>query len=640
MSFPDFHNPYAFVPAPACPEGGPPTIPGVIARGDIGAGHVTHDRFVTGDDIFTGTIHCRLTVEELLLVGGKQTKGDRDARRPRRVEPFQLPDGIWALPSTSLKGMIASVLESATGSTLRVLSNRAPSQSRGAQRDGADMKKSDPREYSLSENRERKPLGYPHDYFRALSPHLVPLEPGDSRSFVTLAETLFGYVEGSQTGAAGSDDTAKALAGRVRFSFARLASPSPPPFERGLTQIMDGPKPPSPSLYFRPKSQVQGAHIPRTGVNKQEHVPKGRKFYLHREKLTDDDWKTRDCAEQAHQKADITAIGAGAFFDFTIVFTNLSRLELESLCWALAPSEAFRHKLGMGRALGLGKVRLQPQALLRILPGRRYGADDFDAPRWHEGWTAAGSEALAQGAAILPSLDPAAFRAAFETRIAAEWPALKDALAAIKLLGDPAKVTAPVHYPQPERRTKTKRQESVPVENKEMERNSYEWFVNNDNAAAQHLGTTGQHSTALPLLRRNTESTDAGQQADRGAHRPGRPDDRGRSTQTLPPEQLRHSPVRAQVATAEAKRSDELVGGIHTFFVSEFKKGKPRFRCTNPEIGLDGSLSDAKELKRLDLEQLSRWLAAGTARENPLTFLVKGLANASFQLSIPETSAT
>lgn len=638
MSFPDFLNPYAFVPIPVCPESGARTIPGVIAREavDTGKDHVTHDRFVAGDDIFTGRILCRLTVEELLLVGGKQEKGDKLAKRPRKVTPFQLPDGTWALPATSLKGMISSVLEAATGSTLRVLSNRAPSQSRKAAADAKDMSKSDPRQYSLSENRGRVHLNYPHTYFRTLSPHLVPLEPGDTRSFVTLAEALFGYVEGSQTGSGKSDAFAAALAGRVRFSFARLTG-NPPTLVKGLTQILDGPKPPSPSMYFRPKNRPAGAHIPRTGVNSAEHVPKGRKFYLHRQNLEVTDWQTRDPRDQAHQKADITAIGAGAVFEFSIAFTNLSRIELEALVWALTPADAFRHKLGMGRPLGMGKVRIEPIAVLRSQPAQRYGEDDFSASRWHTAWTAQGSESLAENSTADPAIAPSALRDAFDRRIATKWPALDDSLAAIRLLGDPAKVTAPVHYPQPSHRTRTKEQRlrndppvSIEPDSAQMERNSYEWFVNNDHAAAQHLGTIGAQSASLPTLRRNAEHQGGGSHGGGTRPNPDRP--------VLQPEQLRHTAQREQVETANATRSDQLVGGIHTFYIAEFKKGKPRFRCTNDQIGLDGSISDIGELAGLDLDKLKAILASGTTREHPMRFLVKSIANASFQLALPPES--
>jgi hypothetical protein len=53
--------------------------------------------------------------------------------------------------------------------------------------------------------------------------------------------------------------------------------------------------------------------------------------------------------------------------------------------------EGSRHKLGMGKPLGLGSVRIDPLGLFFIDRRRRYSAEGFFAPRFHLRWAAAGA---------------------------------------------------------------------------------------------------------------------------------------------------------------------------------------------------------------------------------------------------------
>ncbi len=61
------------------------------------------------EDGYSGEIHYTLTAKSPLLVGGKQQKPTEQA--PGRVTPFRLPDGRYAIPGSSLKGMLRSVVE-------------------------------------------------------------------------------------------------------------------------------------------------------------------------------------------------------------------------------------------------------------------------------------------------------------------------------------------------------------------------------------------------------------------------------------------------------------------------------------------------------------------------------------------------
>ncbi len=68
---------------------------------------VSHD--IPFHDGISGELHYTLTAETPLLVGGRQTKPGNG--KPGEVKPFRLPDGTYAIPGSSLKGLLRSVVE-------------------------------------------------------------------------------------------------------------------------------------------------------------------------------------------------------------------------------------------------------------------------------------------------------------------------------------------------------------------------------------------------------------------------------------------------------------------------------------------------------------------------------------------------
>ncbi|OGT90063.1 MAG: CRISPR-associated RAMP family protein [Gammaproteobacteria bacterium RIFOXYA12_FULL_61_12] len=81
---------------------------------------VSHD--LPFKDGISGEIHYVLTAHSPLLVGGEQTKATDHA--PGNVRFFKTPDGQFAIPGSSLKGMIRSVLEIATFSRMGMVDDK------------------------------------------------------------------------------------------------------------------------------------------------------------------------------------------------------------------------------------------------------------------------------------------------------------------------------------------------------------------------------------------------------------------------------------------------------------------------------------------------------------------------------------
>ncbi len=125
-----FHNPYHFVPVkkPDFDQEGLSWLD--IERSDanrreglrkgIQEKGCTHDRYLPGR--FHGRIICSLTTKTPIFVGARRVSEGSDSE-PARVAPFELA-GRPAIPASTLRGMISSVLEAASSSALRVLDKR------------------------------------------------------------------------------------------------------------------------------------------------------------------------------------------------------------------------------------------------------------------------------------------------------------------------------------------------------------------------------------------------------------------------------------------------------------------------------------------------------------------------------------
>lgn len=143
----------------------------------------------------------------------------------------------------------------------------------------------------------------------------------------------------------------------------------------------------TPNFYFfdkqTPDQFVSKASFATTDPSRFE--PQGGKFYLHnpdavpdtRTGQTKEPWKTRAAirGKGVDRKAAAPVLKHGVTFDFHIDFDNLTDHELNLLCFALRPSERFRHKIGLGKALGLGSIRLDVTDLVLINRKARYGSE-------------------------------------------------------------------------------------------------------------------------------------------------------------------------------------------------------------------------------------------------------------------------
>ena len=158
-----------------------------------------------------------------------------------------------------------------------------------------------------------------------------------------------------------------------------LSSPKPTTFQHYLTQS-------------KPDLQ-QGKGLHTYNSDSRQSTLRGFKLYWHKGKQV----RRGDYAENekdVDQKKDkihtkIKPVKEDVRFSFRIHFENLLPAELGLLWWALAlpvaDGQEYCHKLGMGKPLGLGAVKLVPELHLVEL-GNRYGTLFDDAQvGWEQG---------------------------------------------------------------------------------------------------------------------------------------------------------------------------------------------------------------------------------------------------------------
>jgi len=438
---------------------------------------------------YSGRIICKLTAEEPFFIGASNKREANDKQDISAiVAPFEL-DGKPAIPASTLRGLLSSIVEAASNSTLRVLNNDQYHSIMIADRNNGYKPK-----YPNAG-------GDTYDFFERIDPELIPFHK--ERMFLSPAELLFGFVQKDDDDK-NSKKAGLALAGRVQLSFGLLAPEEPKPYyeypdskdgQGRLLKVLGSPQLPCPMMYFKNRYTEGKAYkyITKTDFNLDKHIPQGRKMYVHSHRDNGKEpWKSLDDKNNKHLKVMVNPIRQDATFYFHVDFENLDEWELGLLCYALRPTNEFRHKLGMGKSIGLGTIRIDPIGLFLIDRQTRYQTKDiFKTTRYHQTWVDTKNwpppESMYERERTEHEL-PA-------TKKEESWQDFRDIYfvdtmhedikQALELLGNPDKVSAKVHTPQ-----------VAGKEKEEMERETYAWYGENENH---------RHKMLLPLYRESQE---------------------------------------------------------------------------------------------------------------------------------------
>lgn len=390
---PDFRNAYHFVPRLKPTPETLLELPKTQASFGLTPQTATFGHAVYAEGALSGRLRCRITLETPMVIGAGRLRQDRSHTI---VEPF-LFKGLPAVPATSIKGVISSVAEAASMAPFRVLENMKLTIRTGG-RGSVRKSQGDPGVM----------MGRSHDYF---APDSLPSTM--SRKTIHLVESMFGFVRMEGPGSRKQDKELVSVAGKLRFSHGCLPA-NPEPLnaadvlsdgeyskDRGvlageisLTRLKEQAQPmkvppnnsdlrsATPNFYFKRKSAPE-QFIDKASYASQPPAtfePQGGKFYLHHpDGRTGEPWKTADRQRESRdleRKAAAAPIKAGTEFEFSVDFDNLTAREFELLCFALKPTPKFRHKIGLGKALGLGSIRIDILDCTLVDRAQRYRVEN------------------------------------------------------------------------------------------------------------------------------------------------------------------------------------------------------------------------------------------------------------------------
>lgn len=153
------------------------------------------------------------------------------------------------------------------------------------------------------------------------------------------------------------------IASRVRFSDATSVKDSVNIAETGWLPELSSPKITSPEFYsLNTVNQGNGAktkNVKCWTYDDEGTKLRGRKFYFHSKHADLTELNPSDCK----RRVKTTTLGAGTVFKFDLFFENIDDVELKRLLWVLTlgendPESNLLHKLGMGRPVGYGSVKI------------------------------------------------------------------------------------------------------------------------------------------------------------------------------------------------------------------------------------------------------------------------------------------
>jgi CRISPR-associated protein (TIGR03986 family) len=112
-----FHNPYHFVPTSKPDESKCLPKKEFLEKACLPHSHAVYKGL-------SGRLVCKLTTVEPVFIGAHVlNEADDNAEIPKKLANFEL-DGKPAIPATSLRGLLSSIAEAASGSALRVLEDK------------------------------------------------------------------------------------------------------------------------------------------------------------------------------------------------------------------------------------------------------------------------------------------------------------------------------------------------------------------------------------------------------------------------------------------------------------------------------------------------------------------------------------
>ncbi|MCX9011181.1 MAG: TIGR03986 family CRISPR-associated RAMP protein [Candidatus Methanoperedens sp.] len=202
-------------------------------------------------------------------------------------------------------------------------------------------------------------------YRKPIREHLPSVHDADNNTNrIDFAHAIFGNT---------AKESKDSFAGRVFFEDAQLVNPNINPFmDEKVPKVLLGPKPTTFQHYLE-----QDSMNPKNlkHYNSETWI-RGNKFYWHKSGTKWEKENQKDFNKKIETK--IKPVKPKTLFRFRIRYENLTENELGALLFTLYLPVGCGHKIGMGKPLGLGSVKINPELFI-IDREKRYSAlfDNF-----------------------------------------------------------------------------------------------------------------------------------------------------------------------------------------------------------------------------------------------------------------------
>jgi CRISPR/Cas system CSM-associated protein Csm3 (group 7 of RAMP superfamily) len=180
-------------------------------------------------------------------------------------------------------------------------------------------------------------------YKKSIGEHIPSFLTNDKDKDIDIAEAIFG--------------NEKNFSGRVFVEDSFSLNPINSESLLGVShpKILSGPKPTTFQHYL---TQISEKEKELKHYNTDSSAIRGNKIYWHKD--NEYEWKENDAVpDNDKQHTKINPVREDTVFTGRIRFENLSDVELGALIFALDLPEGCLHKIGMGKPLGLGSIRIK-----------------------------------------------------------------------------------------------------------------------------------------------------------------------------------------------------------------------------------------------------------------------------------------
>ncbi len=203
-------------------------------------------------------------------------------------------------------------------------------------------------------------------YRKTIGEHLPPsLIEDNHKNRIDFAHAIFGNI---------AKESKDSFSGRVFFEDAKLVDPKINPFlEEKIPKILLGPKPTTFQHYLE-----QDSTNPKNLKHyNSETLIRGNKFYWHK---SGKKWEEDQQISNKKIETKIKPVKPNIHFRFRVRYENLTENELGGLLFTLKLPDGCAHKIGMGKPIGLGSVKINPE--LFIVDREKRYSTLFDNSGW------------------------------------------------------------------------------------------------------------------------------------------------------------------------------------------------------------------------------------------------------------------